>query len=353
MWRKLTAGLIVAAIAIVAFTTPSFAAGGPSTSPRTVSMQGQGSVVGTRQQPQLRLKLSATDGSGWLLELSLNPVQAGAGNRSISLLGLNGTFVLGTPGTPFSNGAASGTIGQTGMGDVRLTDAKTGTSLDVPFSVDQNGTVTADVNGQWPPLPSSQPNTPQASKAQPANHFFWYLSRVSGLTSYILLFLSLCLGVAFKSRNPRLGGGRWRVLDLHQFLAVVGLALIVLHVFSLLGDKYFNLNLAQLLIPMASPYRPVPIAIGIIAFYASIAAVVAWYTRKSLGNRGWKILHSLAVLVFLLGLIHGVASGTDTSSLWVRLMYAVSGGVTVFAGLLQISSRLRPLAPAKVASSRP
>jgi DMSO/TMAO reductase YedYZ heme-binding membrane subunit len=347
VWRRLIAAVMLPVIAIAVFATPSLAASAPATSQRSISMQGQGSVVGTRQQPQLRLKLSATDSSGWLLELSLEPVQTG-GSRSISLLGLDGTFTLGLSGTPLSSGTASGTIGQTGLGDVRLTEAKTGTSLDVPFTVDPTGTVTADVNGQWPALPSSQPNTPQASKPQPANHFFWYLSRVSGLISYILLFLSLCLGVAFKSRNPRWGGGRWRMLDLHQFLAVVGLALIVLHVFSLLGDRYFNLNLAQLLVPMASPYRPVPMAIGIIAFYASVAAVIAWYTRKSLGNRGWRILHSLAVVVFLLGLIHGIASGTDTTSVWVRLLYAVTGGVTVFAGLLQISNRLRPLATGKV-----
>jgi DMSO/TMAO reductase YedYZ heme-binding membrane subunit len=353
VWRRLIAALLLSVFAITLGAATALAAAPPSAGVHTVSMTGQGSVAGTRQQPQLRLKLSAADGSGWLLELALDPVQAGGESRSMSVLGLDGTFELGTSGAPLSGGKASGTIDQTSRGDLRLTDTKTGTSLDVPFTVDSTGTVTATVTGQWPALPSTLPTALQPTRPQPANHFFWYLSRASGLLSYVLLFLSLCFGTAFKSRNPGLGGGRWKVLDLHQILAVMGLALIALHVFSLLGDKYFNLNLAQLLIPMASPYRPVPMAIGIIAFYASLVAVLAWYSRKTWGNRGWRILHSLAVVVFLLGLVHGIAYGTDTSSLWVRLLYTVSGGVTVFAGLLQLVRRARPVVPraAEVQSS--
>ena len=345
MWRRYLPSLLLPVLAVAVLTTPSLAADTSPSSTRTVSMQGQGSIVGTQQQPQLRLKFSAVDSSGWLLELALDPAQAGGTSRSLSVLGLDGTFVLGISGKPLSAGKAAGTMDQTGHGDIKVTDSKTSTSLDVPFSAGLNGTITADVAGQWPTVPSAQATAPVAPETQPANHFFWYLSRVAGLISYILLFLSLCLGMAFKSQRSAWGGGRWRMLDLHQFLAVLGLALVGLHVFSLLGDKYFSLSLSQLLIPMASPYRPVPMAIGILGFHASLVAVIAWYLRKSIGNRAWRILHSSAIVVFLLGLVHGITSGTDTSSLWVQLLYTISGGVAVFAGLLQMSRFLKRPAP--------
>ncbi len=351
MRRSLVLGLLAPVIAVLGLSVPSLAATPALSSAYSVPMQGQGVVVGTRQQPQLRLRLTSTDNSNWILEIALNPTQGGS-SRAIGV-GLDGTFVLGTPGTPLANGNATGTLDQTGKGDVKLIDSKTGVSLDVPFSADATGTIKANVSGQWPQTPSTQPASPQPQKAQPSNHFFWYLARASGLVSYMLLFVSMCMGAVFKSRRTGWGGGKWRTLDLHQFTGLLGLALMFLHVFSLLGDKYFNYTIPQLLVPMASPYRPLPIAVGIIAFYISLVAIVTWLMRKSIGNRAWKLIHSAAVALFLLGLIHGIASGSDTSAPWVEILYAVTGGVAVFVGLSQLIRPNRRAAPDSLASARP
>ncbi len=352
MRRRLLFGLLVPVVAVLALSAPLLAAT-PAVSSASVPMQGQGVVVGTRYQPQLRLKLSSADGSRWLLEIALNPTQTRGSGGSVATVGLNGTYVLGPPGAPLSSGTAIGTLDQTGQGDIKLTDSKTSTSLDVPFSADSTGSIKANVNGQWPQIPSAQPATPPPAKTQPANHFFWYLARASGLVSYLLLFVSMCLGAVFKSGRASWGGGKWRTLDLHQFTGVLGLGLMFLHAFSLLGDKYFNYTLVQLLVPMTSPYRPFPIALGIIAFYISLVAIVAWLMRKSVGNRGWKVMHAAAVAVFLLGLIHGIASGSDTSSIWVQLLYAVSGGAAVFIGLSQLLKRRRPAEPDTLVAAQP
>jgi len=331
--------LPVAAIAMV-FVPLQSAQGAATASLTTISMQGQGAIVGNYAQPELRLKFSAADGGGWLLEMALDPAQSSMSGSGLNVLGLDGTFVLGLVNMPLSNGTATGTMDQSGRGDIKMSDPKTSTSLDVPFSIGVTGSITADVSGQWPTVPTAQTTASQLVNTQPANHFFWYLSRAAALVSYILLFLSMCLGVAFKSRRPRWGGGRWQVLDLHKFLAVLGMAFIGLHIFSLLGDSYFHFTPSQLLVPMASPYRPLPITLGIIAFYAAVIAAVTWFARRYIGGRAWRVFHSLAVLVFVLGLIHGVASGTDTSSLWVQLLYAVTGAITVFIGLSQLGRLL-------------
>lgn len=340
MWRKYLAAVFLPVLAILVFAGPSLAAANGTSPALTVPMQGQGSVVGNEDQPQLRLKLTSTDSSGWLLEIAVNP----APGSSVSVLGLNGTFVLGPPGDPLSKGAAVGTIAQSGQGELKLTGSNGSTSLDVPFTIASNGTVTTDVTGQWPALPVPQTVSPQSSQAaatQPNNHFFWYLSRTAALVCFISLFLSICLALLFKSGRSEWGGGHWRVLDLHKFLAMLGIAFLGLHIFSLLGDAYFSYSLGQLLVPMASPYRALPVAMGVLAFYASVIGLIIWRTKKFIGSRAWRVFHAGATIVFLLALVHAITSGTDTGLLGVQILYVATGGIAVYAGLQQLTRALR------------
>lgn len=339
MWRKCLVAVFLPVLAILMFASPSLAATNGTGSSQTIPMTGQGSVVGNEEQPQLRLKFTATDGSSWLLEIAVNPTPG----NSISVLGLSGTFVLGLPGSPLSKGTATGTLAQSGQGELKLSGSGTPTSLDVPFTIASDGTVTTDVTGQWPALPTPPTVSPQSATAaatQPTNHFFWYLSRAAALVSFILLFSSICLALLFKSGRSKWGGGNWRVLDLHKFLALLGIAFLGLHIFSILGDPYFGYSLGQLLVPMQSPYRALPVAIGVLAFYASVVGLIIWHTKKFVG-RAWKVFHAGAIVIFLLALAHAIMSGTDSRLLAVQILYVVTGSIAVFAGLQQLASALR------------
>ncbi len=150
--------------------------------------------------------------------------------------------------------------------------------------------------------------------------FFWYLSRVAGLTGYLLLFLSVCLGVSIHTRFLEWLLKGWQNFDLHQFTSLLGLGFVVLHIFSLLGDHYVGLTLQQLLVPFAASYQPVWLAVGTIAFYLLVIVTVSFYVRSFIGQKTWRALHFVTFAIFFMALLHGLFAGSDSES-WAKVLY--------------------------------
>jgi sulfoxide reductase heme-binding subunit YedZ len=162
------------------------------------------------------------------------------------------------------------------------------------------------------------------------NHLFWYLSRTSAILAYILLFINIVFGLGLKTKFLDKLSARWQSFDLHQFSALLALALIALHVFSLLGDQYMNPALSDLLVPLSGSYRPVWTALGIVSFYILIIIVLSSYTRRFIGQRVWRMIHMISFGLFYVILYHGLRSGTDSSALWAQIIYLVTGTTAAF-----------------------
>ena len=158
-----------------------------------------------------------------------------------------------------------------------------------------------------------------------SNHVFWYVSRAAGLTAYLVLFVNMVLGLAVKTKVLDSLLARWRSFDLHQFTALLSMGLLALHVLSLLGDKYIGFDVPQLFVPFASSYRPLPVALGIIALYALVVVTATFYVRDRIGQKTWRSIHYVSFVAFFVVLLHGVYSGTDSVQIWAKLMYFASG----------------------------
>ncbi len=161
-----------------------------------------------------------------------------------------------------------------------------------------------------------------------AGHTYWYLTRATGLVAYLLLFLSVTLGLLLTGDLAskwvqRLQ--RYRVYDVHRFVTLLTLGLTTVHVFIVLPDHYFRFSLLQLLVPFASPYRSAYMAVGTFAFYGLIVVVGSFYLRPLVSYRLWRWLHYATFAVFALALIHGAGAGFDAGSWWSRAMYAATG----------------------------
>ena len=161
------------------------------------------------------------------------------------------------------------------------------------------------------------------------DHTYWYLTRATGLVSYVLLFSSVTLGLLLTGDLMSRWLQRYRVYDVHRFLALITLGLTAVHVFIVLPDRYLRFSLFELLAPFASPYRSAYMALGAFAFYVMIIVVGAFYLRPRVTYRGWRLLHYATFAVFTLALVHGAGAGVDAGSVWSRAMYAVTG-LTVF-----------------------
>jgi predicted ferric reductase len=160
---------------------------------------------------------------------------------------------------------------------------------------------------------------------------YWYLSRASAVAAYGLLWLSMASGLIITNKLARLWPGGPIAFDLHQFTSLLGLAFALFHALILMGDKYINYNLAQLLVPFNSiGYKPVWVGLGQIGFYLLAIVGLSFYVRKRLGNRTWHLIHYLSFLMYALALLHGIFAGTDTAVLAIRAFYWITGVSLLF-----------------------
>jgi Ferric reductase like transmembrane component len=172
------------------------------------------------------------------------------------------------------------------------------------------------------------------------NHEFWYLSRAAGFTAYLLLFVSVALGISMGTRLVERVVRRNTVFDLHRFTTLLALAFTLFHVYILLLDGFFNFNVWQLSIPFLSPYRGWQTAAGVFALYPLALVIASFYLRKSIGYRAWRALHFVTFAMFALATLHGIAAGTDTTEPWAKAIYVITKAATVLLILYRIQYRM-------------
>jgi predicted ferric reductase len=160
---------------------------------------------------------------------------------------------------------------------------------------------------------------------------FWYLSRGSAIAAFGLLWLSMASGTAITNKMARFWPGGPTAFAVHEFSSLLGIAFAVFHALILLGDHYINYSLSQVLVPFASAnYRPAWVGVGQVGLYVWIVVTFSFYVRKQIGHKTWRWIHFASYGAFLMALLHGVTSGTDSGLLWAQLMYWFAGGSLLF-----------------------
>ena len=166
---------------------------------------------------------------------------------------------------------------------------------------------------------------------------YWYLSRASAIVAFVLLWMSIVLGLTLTNRTARIWPGGPVVFDLHQHTSLLALIVAFFHGLILMGDRYIAFTLTTVLTPFASAdYRPFWVGLGQIGFYLLGIVGLSFYARRWMGARLWRVIHYLSFGVFILALIHGIVSGTDTSSVGVAAMYWIATGSVVFLTLHRV-----------------
>jgi len=178
---------------------------------------------------------------------------------------------------------------------------------------------------------------------------YWYLSRATAFISLSLLWLSMALGLGITNKLARLWPGLPATFAIHEYVSLLGLAFALFHALVILGDHYINFTLVQLLVPFATlEYRPFWVGLGQIGFYVWIIVVASFYIRPLIGQKSWRILHYASFGLYLLGISHGIFSGTDTSMGWAQNYYWYSAGSLIFLSILRfVGTLIDALFPAK------
>ncbi len=176
-----------------------------------------------------------------------------------------------------------------------------------------------------------------ASLAGPEPRAFWYLSRASAFVALGLSWLSMVLGLLMTNKLARVWPGGPAAFELHEYASLLGLVFSLFHALVLLGDRYMELTLARLLLPFASSdYRPVWVGLGQVCLYLLALVAFSFQLRKEIGHRAWRLIHFASFAVFVLALVHGFSSGTDSGGPWARGFYLAAGGSVVFLSLYRL-----------------
>ena len=159
---------------------------------------------------------------------------------------------------------------------------------------------------------------------------FWYLSRGSGFVGLSLIWLSMVLGLLVTNKMARFWPGVPASFAIHEYVSLLGLAFVILHAFILMGDKYISFDLFSILVPFASSYESFWVGMGQLGFYGILILSLSFYVRKQIGQKTWRSLHYISFLTYIIALMHGIASGTDTSLPWAQNYYWYSAGSLLF-----------------------
>lgn len=160
---------------------------------------------------------------------------------------------------------------------------------------------------------------------------FWFLSRASGVTGYVLLWASVVLGLLMSTRLSRrsmLSAWAPALMAVHEFVSWVAWGYVLFHAMILLGDTYVQTGWFNLLVPFAfDGGRSVWVGLGQMGFYLMSVVLVSYYVRQRIGFQTWRWLHFATFVLYALVTVHGLLAGSDVDVLWP--MYALSNAVVL------------------------
>ena len=175
----------------------------------------------------------------------------------------------------------------------------------------------------------------------------WDVARAGGLLAYALLTASVAMGLVLSLgwRSPR--WTRFVTTEVHRFVTLLSLVFIAVHGTAIALDPFIKMSVPDVLVPFLGSYRTVWVALGIIAAYLAVAVYLSERVRGRVGYAWWRRFHALAFVAFAMTLVHGIATGSDTRTLWALALY---GGSVFLVGILLVlrllpdpQKRSRPL----------
>ena len=185
-----------------------------------------------------------------------------------------------------------------------------------------------------------------------SNPVDWYAARAAGIVAYVLLTVVVAFGLALAGRAP--GRGRWRrwpmfaVEDVHRAGGLLVGTFVAIHVLTIAIDSVLPFSLGQLVVPLASRYRPVWVALGIVAAELLLALAITNHYRDRMPRRWWRGAHFANFAVWTAATLHGMGSGTDRSAPWMMAVFAASVAAIAGAAAWRLAAagklppRLRP-----------
>jgi methionine sulfoxide reductase heme-binding subunit len=106
-------------------------------------------------------------------------------------------------------------------------------------------------------------------------------------------------------------------------------------------DTYVNVGWAAIVVPFASPYRPVWTGLGTVGVDLILAVAISSALRQRISAATWRGIHWLAYGSWPVAMAHSLGMGTDASRLWMDGLAAVCSLAVLASVAWRISDHRR------------
>jgi sulfoxide reductase heme-binding subunit YedZ len=142
--------------------------------------------------------------------------------------------------------------------------------------------------------------------------YLWYTSRATGIVALVLFTAVVALGVLVANRAGGKRVGRFELNELHRSLSLAAMVFLAIHVVTTVADTYAPTGWLSAVIPFASHYERLGVAIGAIAFDLMIAVWVSSLLKSRVRHESWRFIHWFSWIAFATALVHSYLNGADT-----------------------------------------
>lgn len=184
------------------------------------------------------------------------------------------------------------------------------------------------------------------------SHLTWYVARAGGIIAWATCTASIIWGLTLSTRVIKRRGIPAWLLDLHRFLGALTIVFTVLHLGGLYFDTYAHFGFRDMLVPMATSWRPGAVAWGIVAFYLLLAIQITSLVMKRIPRKLWRAVHMTSVALFVTGTVHGLLAGADAANRLVQWVLVGTTAIALFLVFLRIAARNEPAENPRTAAVR-
>jgi sulfoxide reductase heme-binding subunit YedZ len=166
-----------------------------------------------------------------------------------------------------------------------------------------------------------------------ASPLTWFLTRAAGFTLYLLLWLSVVLGLGITTKRFDRYVGRSIVYSLHGYVVQLSYGFLAMHLLALVADSKVPFGLENIMVPFGSGGPEPWTGVGVVAMWLMIAIALSVPFRRWISFRVWRGFHMLAFPLYVLALAHGIGAGSDTNQPWATALYFTTGLSVLFLTL--------------------
>lgn len=168
---------------------------------------------------------------------------------------------------------------------------------------------------------------------------WWNLTRASANVAWILVLFTIIWGVFLTTRVLRgMDRPAW-LRDLHQWMGGLTVVFSLIHMLTLIPDKYVHFEWINLIVPFTNSYKPLPVSLGVLGFWTLLAIETTSLMMTKMSRETWRRIHMLSYPLYGIIVVHSLTAGSDVGTrlytgftMSLAMTGAAIGGVRLVAG---------------------